>query len=125
MEGKRGHRFLEGSEVPSETEELTPAARRAGVYIARAKMAEDWSAKTADVELRQSWLKIAKEYRLLVRTLSINRPIPNNENASALRRHLAASVVDQDLLCRRSQSQPAEDDRRRRDARIRPTLERT
>jgi hypothetical protein len=32
-------------------------------------MAEDWSAKTADAELRQSWLKIAEEYRMLARAL--------------------------------------------------------
>jgi hypothetical protein len=37
--------------------------------MARAKMAEDWSAKTADAELRQGWLKIAEEYRLLARAL--------------------------------------------------------
>jgi hypothetical protein len=85
MEDKRDHRFLESSEVPSETDEPTPAARRAGVYIAPAKMAEDWSAKTVDAELRQSWLKIAEEYRLLVRTLSIKRPIPKSENVGALR----------------------------------------
>jgi hypothetical protein len=58
--------------VPKETEVATPAASRAEVYMARAKMAEDWSAKTADAELRQSWLKIAEEYRLLVRALWIN-----------------------------------------------------
>jgi len=36
-------------------------------------MAEDWSAKIIDAELRQSWLKIAEEYRLLVRALWIDR----------------------------------------------------
>jgi len=36
-------------------------------------MAEDWSAKTADAELRQGWLKIAEEYRLLARALKIDR----------------------------------------------------
>ena len=54
--------------MSSETEAV-PAACRAEVYIARAKMAEDWSAKTIDAELRQSWLKIAEEYRLLARAL--------------------------------------------------------
>jgi hypothetical protein len=61
--------------VSSETEAV-PAACRAEVYIARAKMAEDWSAKTIDAELRQSWLKIAEEYRLLARALQINRSKP-------------------------------------------------
>ncbi len=54
----------------------TPAASRAEVYMARAKMAEDWSAKTADAELRQGWLKIAEEYRLLVRALWSNQSNP-------------------------------------------------
>jgi predicted kinase len=64
------------STVSSETEVLTMAASRADVYMARAKIAEDWSAKTADAELRQSWLKIAEEYRLLVRVLVIDQPNP-------------------------------------------------
>jgi hypothetical protein len=55
--------------VSSETEAATPAAYRAEIYIARAKLAEDWAAKTADTELRQGWLKIAEEYRLLARAL--------------------------------------------------------
>jgi hypothetical protein len=44
--------------------------------MARAKMAEDWSAKTADAELRQGWLKIAEEYRLLARALPADQPNP-------------------------------------------------
>jgi hypothetical protein len=63
------HFFFEDADLSRETEMVTPAARRAQVYVARAKMAEDWSAKTADAELRQSWLKIAEEYRLLARAL--------------------------------------------------------
>ena len=59
--------------MSSETEAATPAAYRAEIYMARAKMAEEWSAKTADAELRQSWLKIAEEYRLLARALQISR----------------------------------------------------
>jgi hypothetical protein len=55
--------------VTRETEVVTPPAWRAEVYVARAKEAEDWSTKTADAELRQSWLKIAEEYRLLARIL--------------------------------------------------------
>ena len=55
--------------MPSETEAATPAASRVEVYAARAKMAEDWAAKTADAELRQGWLKIAEEYRLLAQVL--------------------------------------------------------
>jgi hypothetical protein len=55
---------------------MTTAASRADVYMARAKMAEDWSTKTADAELRQGWLKIAEEYRQLVRALPIDQPNP-------------------------------------------------
>jgi hypothetical protein len=62
--------------VSSKTGAMTAAASRADIYMARAKMAEDWSAETADVELRQGWLRIAEEYRLLARTLSINRSNP-------------------------------------------------
>ena len=62
--------------MSSEAEVLALAAYRAEVYMAREKMAEDWSAKTSDAERRQSWLKIAEEYRLLVRTLLINRLRP-------------------------------------------------
>ena len=62
--------------MSSETEAVTSAACRAEIYMARAKMAEDWSAKTADAELRQGWLKIAEEYRLLARALQINRSNP-------------------------------------------------
>jgi hypothetical protein len=39
-------------------------------------MAEDWSAKTGDAELRQGWLKIAEEYRLLAQALQVNRSSP-------------------------------------------------
>jgi hypothetical protein len=66
-DGNRQQCFFEDAELSSETE--VAAACRAEVYMARAKMAEDWSAKTADTELRQSWLKIAEEYRLLARVL--------------------------------------------------------
>ena len=62
--------------MTNETEAVTSEACRAEAYMARAKMAEDWSAKTADSELRQGWLKIAEEYRLLARALRINRPNP-------------------------------------------------
>ena len=62
--------------MSSETEVMTRAASRADVYMARAKMAEEWSAKTADAELRQGWLKIAEEYRQLVRVLPIDQPNP-------------------------------------------------
>jgi len=62
--------------VTNEAEAMTSEACRAEAYIARAKMAEDWSAKTADTELRQGWLKIAEEYRLLAQALQINRPNP-------------------------------------------------
>jgi hypothetical protein len=55
--------------VPNETEAVIPIACRAEFYMARAKMAEDWSTKTADAELRQGWLKIAEEYRLLARAI--------------------------------------------------------
>ena len=62
--------------MSSEAEVLALAAYRAEVYMARAKMAEDWSAKTSDAELRQGWLKIAEEYRLLARALQINLSNP-------------------------------------------------
>jgi len=61
--------------VSRETEVMAPAAYRADIYLARAKKAEDWSAKTADAELRQGWLKIAEEYRLLALALQNNRQI--------------------------------------------------
>jgi hypothetical protein len=57
-------------------EGLITVACRAGVYFARAKIAEDWSAKTGDPELRQGWLKIAEEYRLLAQVLQVNRSSP-------------------------------------------------
>ena len=62
--------------MSSETKVTATADSRADVYMARPKMAEDWSAKTADAELRQSWLRIAEEYRLLVRVLWITRSDP-------------------------------------------------
>src|SRR6266702_3012111 len=60
-----GYLEMRNSTPTSETE--AAAARRADDYRTRAKLAEDWSAKTADAELRQSWLRIAEEYRLLAR----------------------------------------------------------
>ena len=38
---------------------------RKNEYFDRAKEAEEWAAQTTDLSLRQSWLKIAEEYRLL------------------------------------------------------------
>src|SRR5882724_11562265 len=65
-----------GRPLNSMAEGLIPAACLAGMYLARAKMAEDWSAKTGDAELRQGWLKIAEEYRLLAQALQVNRSSP-------------------------------------------------
>jgi hypothetical protein len=55
------------------SEGLIPAACRVDIYLARAKMAENWSARIDDTELRQGWLKIAEEYQLLAQTLQVNR----------------------------------------------------
>jgi len=63
------------------SEGLIPAVCRAGMYLARAKMEEDWSAITDDAELRQGWLKIAEEYRLLAQALQVNRSSPKNSNS--------------------------------------------
>jgi hypothetical protein len=57
--------------VSSETEVTMTADSRVDMYMARAKMAEDWSAETADAELRQGWLRIAEEYRLLAQVLKL------------------------------------------------------
>ena len=46
-------------------EAAQPMAARSRQFLARAKEAEEWAAKTTDLSLRQGWLKIAEGYRLL------------------------------------------------------------
>ena len=51
-------------------ETMEPLTDRAMQYLARAKSAEEWGAKTADPLLRQGWIKIAEEHQLLAKSLS-------------------------------------------------------